>query len=45
MICKPNRKATDMLDDLDLNKSDLTLSRMVWAIAMIIPISCELKSD
>ena len=35
-----------MLYDLDLNKSDLTLSRMFWAtIAIIIPISCEIKSD
>ena len=34
-----------MVGDLDLNKSDMALSRMVWAISMIGAISCEPKSD
>ena len=39
LICKSDRRATDMIDELDLNKQDLGTSRMVWAIGMIGAIS------
>ena len=45
LLCKKNRKATDMIDDLDLNKSDLAMSRMVWAIGMIGNVACQKKKN
>ena len=45
LLCKKNRKATDMIDDLDLNKLDMAMSRMVWAIGMIGKIACQKKKN